>query len=162
MRKFLRVVPVANGRQLLDHDGRKGQSFWVSRAPRLAVRPGGGRAADGHTLSFHPLADHCPQFIDEIDKQGSEVLIPSKVTQQVVLAGRGQRASQAPVLTCAVPHPWMLPSARRGFPPFARRLWGWNGGFQPRNATKSAARSSTPGPGQGAPSCAAQPQLPAA
>lgn len=85
MRKFLRVVALANGRQLLDHDGRQGQSFWVSRARRLAVRPGRGRAANGHTLSFLPLAEYCPQFIDEIDKQGSEVLIPSEVTQQVVL-----------------------------------------------------------------------------
>lgn len=41
MRKFLGVVAVANSRQLLDHVGLAGQRFWVSWAPRLAVRSGG-------------------------------------------------------------------------------------------------------------------------
>lgn len=60
-------------------------------------------------------------------------MIPSKVTQQVVLAGQVLR-----VTACNVSHSRDAPFGSQGFPPFAQRLWGWNGGFGSRSAVTGA------------------------
>lgn len=145
------MVAVANSCQLLDHVGLTGQGFWVSRAPRFAVRPGRGRAADGHTLSFQPLADYCPQFIDDIPRQGSEVLIPCKVTQQVVLAGWGLRGSQAPVPTCGCPSSRDAPFGSQKLPTVRETPPGGGMTDFGKERHQECVRSSTPGPWQGRP-----------
>lgn len=87
-------------------------------------------------------------------------MIPSKVTQQVVLAGRVLRDSQELVTACNVSHSRDAPIGSQGFPPFARRLWGCNGGFKSRSAVTGACGAPCRVPGRGAACSSARPRLP--
>lgn len=87
-------------------------------------------------------------------------MIPSKVTQQVVLAGRVLRDSQELVTACNVSHSRDAPFGSQGFPPFAQRLWGWNAGFRSRSAVTDACGAPRRVPGRGAPCSSARPRLP--
>lgn len=87
-------------------------------------------------------------------------MIPSKVTQQVVLAGRVLRDSQELVTACNVSHSRDAPIGSQGFPPFARRLWGCNGGFRSRSAVTGACGAPCRLPGRGAACRSARPRLP--
>lgn len=87
-------------------------------------------------------------------------MIPSKVTQQAVLAGRVLRDLQELVTACTVSHSRDAPFGSQGFPPFAQRLWGCNGGFRSRSAVMGACGAPRRVPGRRVPCSSARPRLP--
>lgn len=107
-KKFLRVMAVASSRQLLGHVGLAGRRSWVSRAPRLAVGPRRGGRGGRRARRIPSASGRSLSSVYRGDWRGSEVYIPSKARQRVVLA------AGVPVTRQRLSRPAVLPWARRG------------------------------------------------
>lgn len=122
MRKIRRAGAVAGSRQLWGHVGfAEPARFRVSWAPRFAAGPGHGGAAEAQRVT--EASCRLLAFVYRRNRSSSEVLIPSKVTQQVALAGGGLRDSGA----IAPAYDVLIPGCSLGSPgcpQFARRLGG--------------------------------------